>query len=104
MYIFIYIYIYIYLYHHIQNYHRRLGVVSSSLDQPFIRKSISIALAFALGACVRSKLRGRKMLPVWLGVAGCNLSMDRPTHRPAGILGAAGPVQKPLPCFWRESC
>jgi hypothetical protein len=33
--------------------------VSSSLDHPLTRKSISIALAFALRACVRAKLRGR---------------------------------------------
>jgi hypothetical protein len=34
--------------------YRRLGVVSSSLETPLTGKLISIALAFALRACVRA--------------------------------------------------
>ena len=48
--------------------------MSSSLDHPLAEKLVSIALAFALRACVRAKLRGREMLPLWLGMAGCHLS------------------------------
>ena len=45
----------------------------SSLDHPWTGKSISIALAFALRACVRAKLCAR-MISQWLGVVGCELS------------------------------
>ena len=91
IYLFLYTYIYIYIYIYI---YRRLGVVSSSLDQPLTRKSISIALAFAL----RAKLRGREMLPMWLGVVGCNLSGW--SGRPAGIWSVPSVPCKTTPLFF----
>ena len=43
--------------------------MSSSLDHPRTGKSISIALAFALRACVRAKLCGCETIRLWLGAA-----------------------------------
>ena len=67
--------------------------MSSSLDHPLTRKSISIALAFGLRARVRAKLRGREMLPLWLGVAGCNLSGWSAPLAVQHLVGPAGPAQ-----------
>ena len=76
LYLFMYIYIYI----------SEVGVVISSLDHPLTGKSISIALAFALRACVRAKLRGRQMLLVWLGVTGVEfVGVVWPAGPPSGI-------------------
>ena len=41
-----------------------------SLDRTRTGKSISIALAFALRACVRACEAVRVTIPQWLGVAG----------------------------------
>ena len=44
----------------------------AALALPRTGKSISIALAFALRACVRASERScvREMIPLWLGVGG----------------------------------
>jgi hypothetical protein len=42
--------------------------VSPSLDRPRTGKSISVAFAFALRACVRAKLRERDNAFQWLGL------------------------------------
>ena len=55
-----YIYIYIYI--------SEVGGVSPSLDRPRTGKSISVAFAFALRACVRAKLRERDNAFQWLGL------------------------------------
>ena len=64
------------------NKNRRLGVVSSSLDQPLNRKSISIALAFALRACVRES--GAAWARDASGVAGRGRVQFVWVVRPAG--------------------
>ena len=56
--------------------------MSSSLDLPRTRKSIPIALAFALRACVRAKLRGRDASAV-AGVGQMQVP-GGPSPRPAG--------------------
>ena len=67
--------------------------MDSSLDLPRTGKSISIALAFALRACVRAKLRGRGTFRPWLGVARSNYPGG--SVRPGLVRSSA----KPLPCF-----
>ena len=62
--------------------------MSPSLDRPRTGKSISVAFAFALRACVRAKLRERDNAFQWLGLILC----DFPGLRPSGPSGRS-PVQ-----------
>ena len=57
--------------------------MSPSLDRPQTGKSISVAFAFALRACVRAKLRERDNAFQWLGLILCDFPGVRPSVRPA---------------------
>ena len=65
--------------------------MSPSLDLPRTGKSIPIALAFALRACVRAKLRGRGTFRPWLGVARSKYP-GGPALRPGLVRSRVGPV------------
>ena len=84
----IYIYIYIYI-------HRRLGVVSSLIDHSLTRKSISIALAFALRACKAAWARCFRCGWGWLG-ASCRGGPSGPVRSDPAGLGPAWPFH----CGW----
>ena len=72
-----------------------------SLDRTRTGKSISIALAFALRACVRAKLRVRDAS----AVAGRGLvTWWKNMGPPPPSIRALVAVAKPLPCFMLVSC
>ena len=65
--------------------------MSPSLDRPRTGKSISVAFAFALRACVRAKLRERDNAFQWLGLILCDFPGLR-SVRPVRLSGRS-PVQ-----------
>ena len=66
--------------------------MSPSLDRPQTGKSISVAFAFALRACVRAKLRERDNVFQWLGLILCDFPGVRLSVRLSGVRPVPGPA------------